>query len=579
MLIGYRRTEQTPPALPKLAALLRERGSEDARGQLAFRLIDRTTDSSATATWSELYRRSVWVARELAGYGIGPGDVVVLFLESCLEFHYGFFGAVLQGALPVAVAPPLGFQRVGEAREHLQRAVRQLGARVILASSRHAALARTVAAACQALKRPGPVVQVLEQVGEATGQELPGEGTLPDAPVLLQYTSGTLGDPKPIALSTRTLFANLEAIGDAFALAPGDVGMSWLPLYHDMGLQSVFFSLMYRMPLVLMAPTEFLHRPAAWLRALSRYQVTHSPAPPFGYLYAAQRIPEEELAGIDLSRWRVAMCGADIIRAEVLERFADRFERYGFRHSAFMPAYGLAENTVAVSFGPPGGGVRVDRPDSAAREALGGGRTTESAPALTFVSVGRPIAGHRVRVVDANGQEVGDGIQGEIQVSGPGRMLGYWEDGFVRAGSEGEWLGTGDLGYVRKGELFVTGIQHDLIRHEGRTYHAHLIEAAATVAGVYPGSVVALARQGSTSEDEIIVVAETAQEPNVAEAIRRAAAAALGIQVGLVFLVPRGSIPRTTSGKLRRAECRQRWAAGSLSQGASVTPGAPDNAS
>jgi acyl-CoA synthetase (AMP-forming)/AMP-acid ligase II len=227
-----------------------------------------------------------------------------------------------------------------------------------------------------------------------------------------------------------------------------------------------------------------------------------------------------------------------------------------------MPAYGLAENTVAVSFGAPGGGMRVDHPDGATREALGGGSGTKSGPPLTFVSVGRPIAGHRVRVVDAGGREVADGVQGEIQVSGPGRMLGYWEDGFVCPESGSQWLGTGDLGYVREGELFVTGIQDDLIRHDGRTYHAHLIESAAKVDGVYPGSVAALARQGSPSEaDEIILVAEARQGPNVEEAMRRSVALALGVAVGRILLVPRGSIPRTTSGKLRRAECRRRWAA------------------
>src|SRR4029077_2573093 len=156
------------------------------------------------------------------------------------------------------------------------------------------------------------------------------------------------------------LLTNLRAVGDAFTITEGDVGLSWLPLHHDMGLQSVFFSLVFRMPLVLMAPSEFLRCPAAWLRAISRYGVTPSPAPPFGYLYAARRVREEELAGVDLSRWRVAMCGADIIPAACLESFAARVAPLGFRPAALLAAYGLAEHTVAVSFGRPGGGLRVD---------------------------------------------------------------------------------------------------------------------------------------------------------------------------------------------------------------------------
>jgi acyl-CoA synthetase (AMP-forming)/AMP-acid ligase II len=557
MLIGYRRTDRPPLALPEtLAALLCQRGTEAGRDEIAFRLIDRTADSVATATYAELYRRSARVARELGEQGVGPGRVVVLFLGSCLEFHYGLFGAILQGALPVAVAPPLGPQHRGEALEHLQRALRQLDAAVILTSQRLAADAEA------ASSRTDAVVRVLERVGETDGAILPGEWTDPDAPVLLQYTSGTLGAPRPIALSTRGLLANLEAVGDAFAVGPGDVGLSWLPLYHDMGLQSVLFSLLYRMPLVQLAPIEFLQRPSAWLRAVSRYRVTHSPAPPFGYLYAAQRVAEHELAGLDLSRWRVAMCGADIIHPAVLERFADRFAPCGFRRWAFMPAYGLAENTVAVTFGPPGGGVRVDRPASAACEALGGGPPCEGAPPLTFVSVGRPLAGHRVRVVDAHGRETPDGVQGEIQVSGPGRMLGYLDGGTA---ARGEWLRTGDLGYVRDNELFVTGIEKDLIPHDGRSYHAHLIESAATVPGVYPGTVVALARQREHTEaEEVVIVAESpTDDAAVQERIRRTVAGALGVRVGPVILLRRGAVPRTTSGKLRRAECRRRWASGS----------------
>jgi acyl-CoA synthetase (AMP-forming)/AMP-acid ligase II len=420
MLTGYRRRPQAPPPLPPtIAALLRLRGEGAGRDELAFRVIDRTTDTIATATYEELYRRSAWVARELARHGVRRGDPVVLFLESCLEFPHGLFGAMLLGALPAAVAPPLDPRGHGAALEHLRRVVGQLGARVVLSSSRYGRLAEPV---CRDFAAP-PLI--LDRVGESDGEGLPGEGVARDEPVLVQYTSGTRGDPKPIALSTRALLTNLQAVGDAFTIMEGDVGLSWLPLHHDMGLQPVFFSLVFRMPLVLMAPSEFLRCPAAWLRAISRYGVTHSPAPPFGYLYAAQRIREEELAGVDLSRWRVAMCGADIIPAAGLEGFAARFAHLGFRPSALLAAYGLAEHTVAVSFGRPSGGLRVDTLAGPAREAMGGGRPATAGSPLRIVSVGRPIVGHGVRVVDAAGREVPDGTQGEIQVCGPSQMLEY----------------------------------------------------------------------------------------------------------------------------------------------------------
>jgi acyl-CoA synthetase (AMP-forming)/AMP-acid ligase II len=390
--------------------------------------------------------------------------------------------------------------------------------------------------------------------------------------VLLQYTSGSLGDPKAIELCTRSIFSNLGAIGDAFGMREGDIGFSWLPLYHDMGLHSVFFDLMFQMPLVVMAPTEFLWRPSAWLQAISKYKVTHSPAPSFGYAFASRRIKDSELGGVDLSTWRVAMCGAEPIDADALNRFADRFAARGFQRSAYMGAYGLAENTVAVSFAAPQTGMRIDRLDSDVLAAQGVARIAgEGQRAQQVVSVGAPILGHDVRILAPDGREQPDGTQGEIQVRGPSRMLGYRGDPDTTARSfEGEWLRTGDLGYTRDGELYITGRSKDLIIRGGKNYYPQDIEAAAVVDGIRAGAIAAFGRRDPLKgTEDIVVVAEVRREenlrqPHLADDVRKAIHDRTGLSVNQVVLVKPGAVPKTTSGKLRRGEAKARFEADRL---------------
>jgi acyl-CoA synthetase (AMP-forming)/AMP-acid ligase II len=326
---------------------------------------------------------------------------------------------------------------------------------------------------------------------------------------------------------------------------------------------------MFRMTAVIMSPIEFLHRPVSWLRAISRYRVTHSPAPNFGFSFAARRIKDSDLAGVDLSSWRVAMCGAEPIDAGVLGRFAERFAAQGFRKEAFMAAYGLAENTVAVSFAIPGTGLVVDRIDATLLATTGEARAAETG--LAVVSVGKPISGHALRVVDALGNEVPDAHQGEIQVRGPSRMLGYrGQRDATSASFDGDWLRTGDLGYVKSGELFVTGRKKDLIIRGGRNYYPQDIEAAATVPGVRHGAVAAFGvRDDKTGTENIVVVAEAkghaaTKSRDLVARIRAAVQDQVGAAVHEVVLVAVGSVPKTTSGKLRRAEARQRYQSGTL---------------
>ncbi len=550
MISGRRRSGAPSPALPaNIPLLLRARATGPSREAIAFRLVDRFAETIDSVTYRQLWARSASVATELAACGVGRGDSVLLLMESSLAFYAGLFGAMLRGALPVAVYPPSGPQSLVPALEHLRKVLRQLpSAKAILTSQALFGVADEVRAGL-------PVaVRVLEAAPapEPSAVEMPGEAVGPDEPVLLQYTSGSLGDPRAIELSTRAIFANLTGIGDAFGMRPGDVGLSWLPLYHDMGLHSAFFNLMFEMPLALMSPLDFIRRPQAWLQAVSRYHVTHSPAPSFGYAYAARRIREEDLTGVDLSSWRVAMCGAEPIDIAALQKFAERFERYGFKRQSFMGAYGLAENTVAVSFAWPQTGLRVDS---------------------EIASVGVPLEGHDVRIVDSGHRDLPDGAPGEIQVRGPSRMLGYLANpGATRETFEGDWLRTGDIGYTRDGELFITGRTKDLIIRGGKNYYPHDLErAAGSVDGIRPGSVAAFGRQDVVkgTEDVIVVAevkrAELLSDPALAERVRKAVVDATGLLVNEVKLVAPGIVPKTTSGKIRRAECRKRYEERSLS--------------
>lgn len=573
MITGARRRSFELPRMPDtIVRLVRDRATGPLADRVYLRLIDRTTETLASATYAELHRRSCGAALDLAQSGVRPGDRVLLLMETRLDFYYALFGAMRLGALPVAVYPPLGVEALPAALAHLSRVAEALDARAIACSQ------QLYGVGLQARGRRRIALVTLDHGREADERELPPEPP-PGGPVLLQYTSGSLGAPRAIELPAESIFTNLLAIGDAFDMRPGDVGLSWLPLYHDMGLHSVFFGMMFDMPMIYMSPIEFLKKPSSWLRAVSRYRVTHSPAPSFGYSFAARRVKDADLAGVDLSSWRVAMCGAEPIDAAVLARFAERFEGQGFQKTSFMGAYGLAENTVAVSFAPPEGGVRV---------GPGG-----------VVSVGSPVFGHDVRVVADDGGEVADGSIGEIQVRGASRMSGYRGDPEATAAAfDGEWLRTGDLGHVSDGEIFITGRKKDLIIRGGHNYYPQDIEAAATIEGVRPGCVIAFGlRDPRTSTEEVIVVAEAKRASSgrrsrfpfrrrsgaesatgatgaarsargddhaLAEGIRAAVHAAMGLQVAHVAIVEPGAVPKTTSGKLQRRECKERYERGEL---------------
>ncbi|MCA9541850.1 MAG: AMP-binding protein, partial [Myxococcales bacterium] len=499
--------------------------------------------------WPAIWAGACRAAGALAALGVAKGDRVALLLPTGLEVVRALLGCQLLGAVPFVLAPP---PRLGRLDEYLARTTAQVqaaGAALMLADARaHAALAPVVEAASPPLGlHPADVVN--------QGPAFTPGPLDPDALALIQYSSGTTVHPKPVALTHRQIIANCDAIIDRlFAGDAAPVGVYWLPLHHDMGLiGGLLLAICGGRRLVLLPPEAFIARPAAWLRALSRHRGTYVAAPNFAYAYSAARVTDAELEGCDLSAWRVAMCGAEPIAAEVGRRFSARFARFGLPATAFAPVYGLAEATLAVTFAPFG--RRVFRTTRVERAALCANRAVPGDD-LDLVSVGQPLSGIAVQI-RANGRACPEGEVGRIFVQSPGLMAGYFgrEDTPITDG----WLDTGDLGVLLDGELYVTGRAKDVVIIRGQNHMPHEIEEVTSrVPGVRLGRAAAVAELTDDGERLLLFAETTAPTPELAEAIRRAIRAAMGLDPAEVILLPAGALPRTTSGKIRRGETLRR---------------------
>jgi acyl-CoA synthetase (AMP-forming)/AMP-acid ligase II len=373
------------------------------------------------------------------------------------------------------------------------------------------------------------------------------------------------------------VLGNVRAIGQGVEVRPDDVTVCWLPLYHDMGLIGCWlFSLYFGLPIAVISPLAFLRRPERWLWMIHEHRGTLSPAPNFAYELCVRKTDAGRLEGLDLSSWRVALNGAEPVSAETLARFAERFGRYGFRPETLLPVYGLAEYTVALTFAPLGRRARIDAIQREAFVRTGcavPAHPHEAAP-LRFVSVGRPLAGSEVRIVDAAGQPVAERREGRLLFRGVSAMSGYFRNPEATAAvCCAGWYDSGDLAYQADGELFITGRSKDLIIKAGRNIYPHeLEEVAGEVSGIRKGCVAAFGvSDPAHGTERVVLVAETREtRPGAlshlqAEVVRHLAR--LGHPADEVLLVPPQRIPKTPSGKLRRARCRQLYLRGELSRG------------
>jgi fatty-acyl-CoA synthase len=394
---------------------------------------------------------------------------------------------------------------------------------------------------------------------------------LPDDLAFLQFTSGSTAAPKGVRVTHGSLVANCWAIVDeGMNLVVGkDRAVSWLPLYHDMGLIGFVIAPLFRATPTFYIPTmSFVKRPNLWMQSMHDFRATASFGPNFAYALASKRAGEKELSTWDLSCVRILGCGAEPIHPQVMAEFAERMQKAGLPKTALMPAYGMAEATLAMSFAQLGTEIHSIAVDAERfREKGEVVEAEDDALALSFVSCGYLFKGHSIRVVNAEGEALPEGFEGELQFAGPSVAAGYWENKeATEATFGGGWLKTGDLGFVRNGEIFITGRCKDLIILNGKNHHPQTIEwAVAEVEGVRKGNVVAFSRPGKDSE-ELVVALETKEDfpADLADQITRAVADQLSLKVAAVVLLKLGQLPKTSSGKLQRRKTREQYLSGSL---------------
>jgi 1-acyl-sn-glycerol-3-phosphate acyltransferase len=394
---------------------------------------------------------------------------------------------------------------------------------------------------------------------------------------LIQYTSGSTGAPKGVLLSHANVLANIRAIGEAIVIRPDDVAVSWLPLYHDMGLiGSWLASLYFGIPIVILSPLAFLARPARWLWAIHTHRGTVAPAPNFAFDLCVRRVSDADIEGLDLGSWRLALNGSEPVSPDTIERFTRRFSAYRFKSAAMCPVYGLAESSVALTVPPIGRDPWVDR---VVREAFQADREARPAPAsdpnpLRFVSCGLPLPGHQVRVVDAAGRPVGGRVEGRIEFQGPSVTSGYFRNPqATQAAMRAGWMDSGDLGYQADGELFITGRRKDLIIKAGRNlYPQEIEEVVGDVPGIRKGCVAAFGVPDlAAGTERLVIVAESREtlagrhEGLKATAVDRLVSA-IGVPPDEIVIARPGAVLKTSSGKIRRGATRDAYLRGDVAR-------------
>ena len=520
-------------------------------------------------SFAELAQRAAQTGAALRRHGLRRGDRVALALPDTIEFVSTFLGCMHAALVPVPMYPPLRIGQLGHYLDHARHILRRAGASMLITAP---AIKSVLGSLVDPTLRSITTVPALG-IDEST--MAPERMTGGDV-AFLQFTSGSTARPKGVTLTYGNLSANAKCIREGLGLADGDVGCTWLPLYHDMGLIGFVLTPLYTgTPVVFLTPLLFLRQPVEWLRRITRHRATTSFAPNFGYGLCTSRVRERDLAGLDLSSWRVAGCGAEPIQRKTLDAFAARFAPAGFRRRAFLLAYGLAENTLAVSFSPPEDEPAYEEIDFRSLSADGvAADPLDGAATVTLANCGRAFEGHELAILDAEGEPLPERRVGEIGLRGPSVMKGYWQDraetdAALRAG----WMLTGDQGFLANGELFVCGRNKELIIVAGRNYHPADIEwVAAEVAGIRRGRVVAFGvtsveAEGSMTE-RVVLCAESKARGHAraaaVDAVKARVLDALGLKVSEVLLLDRASLPRTSSGKLQRTRAREWYLAGRL---------------
>jgi len=523
-----------------------------------------------TLTYEELWQGAQKVAAGLQQQGVRPGETVAIMLPTGKDYFFSFYAILLAGAIPVPIYPPV---RRSQLEEHLRRhggILSNCVASMLISMPEAKVIAQLLKSQVGSLRD----VTTVEELASQTMQFLPPAIKASDI-AFLQYTSGSTGNPKGVVLTHANLLANIRVMGEAVKADSNDIFISWLPLYHDMGLIGAWLgSLYFAVVLVVMSPLSFLMRPQRWLWAIHQYRGTLSASPNFGYELCLKRITDTDIQGLDLSSWRLAFNGAEPVSPNTIERFIARFQPFGFRAEAMLPVYGLAESAVGLAFPPLN---RKPRVDCVQRETFS--ETVEARPAeltdenaLCFVGSGQPLAGNEIRIVDPDGRELPERQEGYLQFRGPSVTSGYYRNPEATKNLfKDDWLNSGDLAYMAKGEVFITGRSKDLIIRAGRNIYPHEVEeAAGNIPGVRKGCVAAFGTTAPhTGTEQLVVLAETRETERekkdiLKKKITTIASDLLGLPPDVVILAPPHTVLKTSSGKIRRSACKDLYEKGEL---------------
>jgi fatty-acyl-CoA synthase len=498
---------------------------------------------------------------QLAARGLHKGDRLAMVIPDGEEFVLSFLGAMFAGIVPVPIYPQLTFKSIDAYYDGVAHIVRASGAKMLLTTGPTRPYVDPVLSRVEGL---GAIASIDELAGEPARVDV---RIAPDDLAFLQFTSGSTSRPKGVMVT----HANLAANAQAFMLHgldrdPAlDKGVSWLPLFHDMGLIGfVVGPLFTNVPCVFLPTASFVRAPRLWLDKIHQHRGTITYAPNFAYALVAKRLKDKDVEGLDLSCLRVAGCGAEPIQPRALRDFAARLAPAGFDARAFVPSYGMAEGTLALTFVPLREGLKTDTHE-----------------AQEVVDCGLPFPGHEIAIIDEAGRRLGDRQVGQIVARGPSVTRGYFEEPELTAqtyrpiadAGDDFWLHTGDLGYLAGGRLFVCGRLKDLIIVRGRNYYPSDIEwAVGDLPGVRRGNVVAFGVGDGEREEQLVVCCEgsAGDAASIQEATAACITATFGLSVYEVVVTPLASLPRTSSGKPQRQKTRQMYLDGSLPRARSV---------
>ena len=530
--------------------------------------------------FSEMANETALRGGALQQIGLKKGDRAGLIILEPEDFVLTFFAMLRIGVIPVPLYPPVSLGNLDAYFDRTSRVLNDAQAKMLVVSPKLQNI-------LWSLVDQIPPVKTLLKTEELHNSSTPADipEISPSDMAFLQYTSGSTSDPKGVMVTHECLVANSKAIVlEHMQLDPnlGHKGVSWLPLYHDMGLIGFVIATVYAgIPVVYIPTLRFLRRPSSWLETIHRHRGTCTFAPNFAYALATKKAKPEELSSWDLSSLTIMGCGAEPINARTMREFTELFHTHcDLPRSAVLPAYGMAEATLAISLKPVHEIMTTNTVDAEKFQSDGIVETpADGATTVEHVSCGVPFEGHSVAIFSETDQQLGEGTEGEICLQGPSVTPGYFKNDEATAKSFRDgWLHTGDLGYILKGHVYVTGRIKDLIILNGRNIHPQSVEwAAANVEGVRKGNVVAFSRPGARSE-ELVIALETRHEDteSLCSTVRSFVQKELSVSVNEVICLPVGTLPKTSSGKLQRRKTRSQYLQNTLGKEGSRTPGSTD---